>query len=219
MPVRIIKPNYRNITAAVASSKTRRSAMAESSLERDFLILLDFDVNVKFFEEQLLTLNYADSDGNARSYTPDMYVEYRTDITPANRMKPLLCEIKYRSDLFEGWHLFKPKFKAARAYAKQKGWEFKIFTEIEIRRPFLENAKFLRPFLKYETNWEHYDILTGLLADLRQASPAQVLLAYSEDKWEQAEILSSLWHLIAKRIIRADLSRPLTMDSDLWYPY
>ena len=219
MPVRIIKPNYRNITAAVSSSKTKRSAMAESSLERDFLITLDFDVNVKFFEEQPLTLKFTDHDGDARSYTPDMYVEYRSDIAPANRRKPLLCEIKYRSDLFAGWHLFKPKFKAARAYARGQGWEFRIYTEVEIRCPYLDNAKFLRSYMKHETNWEHYEILTGLLKDLRQACPTQVLLAYSEDRWKQAEILTSLWHLIAKRIIRTDLTLPLTMNSDLWYPY
>jgi hypothetical protein len=100
MPVRPIKPNYRNITAAVASSKTTRSIMAESSLERDFLIMLDFDIGVKYFEEQPLRLEYNDAYGSSRSYTPDVYVEYRTDISPADRMKPMLCEIKYRSDLF-----------------------------------------------------------------------------------------------------------------------
>lgn len=219
MPVRIIKPNYRNITAAVASSKTNRSVMAESSLERDFLIMLDFDVNVKYFEEQPVRLEFAEKDGYQRSYTPDFYVEYRTDILPAKRMKPLLCEIKYRSDLFAAWHLLKPKFKAARAFAKANGWEFRIFTEVEIRCPFLENAKFLRPYLKYETNWEHYKILTELLRDLVQASPAQLMLAYSEDKWKQAEILTSLWHLVGKRIISTDLSIPLTMESALWYTH
>ena len=219
MPVRIIKPNYRNITAAVASSKMKRSLMAESSLERDFLITLDFDLNVKYFEEQPLTLKFEDKDGDARSYTPDCYVEYRKDISPADKMKPLLCEVKYRSDLFADWHLLKPKFKAARAFARQQGWEFRIFTEVEIRRPYLENAKFLRPFRKYETNWEHYKILTGLLNDLRVASPSQILLAYSEDRWKQAEILSSLWNLIAQRIIRTDLKEPLTMESELWYPF
>jgi TnsA endonuclease N terminal/TnsA endonuclease C terminal len=219
MPVRIIKPNYRNITAAVASSKTNRSIMAESSLERDFLIILDFDLNVKFFEEQPLTIKFETKDGERRSYTPDFYVEYRTDIAPANRMKPLLCEIKYRSDLFAGWHLLKPKFKAARLFAKAQGWEFRIVTEVEIRQPYLENAKFLRPFRKHETNWDHYEILTGLLKHLRVASPRQLLLAYSEDKWKQAELLSSLWNLIAQKIIRTDLAEELTMDSELWYPF
>jgi hypothetical protein len=193
--------------------------MAESSLERDFLIMLDFDIGVKFFEEQPLTIKLLDRDGESRSYTPDVYVEYRTDISPADRMKPMLCEIKYRSDLFADWHMLKPKFKAARAYAREKGWDFKIFTENEIRCPFLENAKFLRSFRQYQTNWEHYEILTELLTNLRQASPTQLLLAYSEDKWKQAEILSSIWHLIAKRIIRTDLSIQLTMNSELWYSH
>lgn len=217
MPVRIIKPNYRNITAAVASAKTNRMVMAESSLERDFLITLDFDLNVKYFEEQPLTVNFTDKEGEARSYTPDFYVEYRADIAPADRMKPILCEIKYRSDLFADWHIFKPKFKAARAFARAQGWEFRIFTEIEIRRPYLENAKFLRPFFRQEINWEHYNVLTELLTNLRVASPAQLLAAYSDDKWKQAEMLNSLWCLIAKRIIKTDLCKPLTMDSELWY--
>ena len=216
MPVRPIKPNFRSITAAVSSSKNPRSVMAESSLEKDFLIILDFDVNVRVYEEQPLTVNYTDSDGSSRSYTPDFFVEYRTDIVPGKWMKPLLCEIKYRQDLFDGWHILKPKFKAARRLAKEKGWEFKIITEIEIREAFLYNAKFLRLYRKYETNWDHYRILTDLLIDLRQASPNQLLLAYSEDKWKQAELLTSIWHLVACRMIHTDLNVPLTMHSDLW---
>lgn len=190
--------------------------MAESGLEKDFITILDFDVNVENYEEQPLKIEFTDKDGSPRSYTPDFFVRYRRDIVPAKLMKPLLCEIKYRKDLFTNWHILKPKFKAARSLAKGNDWEFKIITEIEIRGAFLENAKFLRPFWMHETNWEHHDILSNLLREMREATPHQLLLAYSEDKWKQAELLSSIWHLLARRMIKTDLNDLLTMNSPLW---
>jgi len=46
----------------------------ESSLERDFLLLLDFDPEVVLYEEQPVTINYHDDQGRRRRYTPDVLV-------------------------------------------------------------------------------------------------------------------------------------------------
>jgi hypothetical protein len=51
----------------------------ESSLERDFLLLLDFNPDVEFFEEQPVKIVYHDAKGRRRTYTPDVLVRYRTD--------------------------------------------------------------------------------------------------------------------------------------------
>jgi hypothetical protein len=37
-----------------------------------------------------------------------------------------LIEIKPRKKLIEDWNKLKPKFKAAHAFAKEKGWKFRI---------------------------------------------------------------------------------------------
>ena len=51
MPVRTIPKNYRNLTGLVANSRTQSMSAFESTLERDFLLLLDFDPDVEGYEE------------------------------------------------------------------------------------------------------------------------------------------------------------------------
>ena len=59
MPIRKIKKNYRNVTGIFASTKAVGEAQFESTLERDFLRLLEFSPDVARFEVQLLTLQAA----------------------------------------------------------------------------------------------------------------------------------------------------------------
>lgn len=47
MPVRTIPKNYRNVTGIAASSRAGGAAQFESTLERDFLALLEFSPDVK----------------------------------------------------------------------------------------------------------------------------------------------------------------------------
>ncbi|MDW7645230.1 MAG: TnsA endonuclease N-terminal domain-containing protein [Desulfuromonadales bacterium] len=138
MPVRKIPKNYRNITGRIAVSDGSEPKGFESSLERDFLILLDFDITVVRFEEQPATISYNDQEGRARTYTPDVLAFYRTDIPFSRKRVPCLFEVKYREDLKKGWKEFRPKFKAAIRYAKKRGWKFKIITERGAAPVFLD---------------------------------------------------------------------------------
>lgn len=144
MPVRKIPKNYRSVTGLVASELNAKQTAFESSLERDFMLLLEFDPDVLFYEEQLVRIDYLSVDGQTRQYTPDILVTYRQTSTYTMLKPPLLGEIKYRRDLFEQWQELKPKFRAARRYAKDRDWNIKIITEVEIRTPYLKNVKFLR---------------------------------------------------------------------------
>lgn len=56
MPIRKIPKNYSNVTGIAAHSKATGQAMFESTLERDFLMLLEFDKNVDSFEVQPVKL-------------------------------------------------------------------------------------------------------------------------------------------------------------------
>ena len=47
MPIRKIPKNYSNVTGIAAHSKSDGQAMFESTLERDFLMLLEFDIKAK----------------------------------------------------------------------------------------------------------------------------------------------------------------------------
>ncbi len=135
MVARTIPKNYRNVTGRLASGKNQRLVGFESTLEKDFLLLLELDREVSGFEEQPVTIRYRDLDGRLRRYTPDVLVHFRASMTmPAlsETVPSLLCEVKYRDDLRQHWADYRPKFKVAWRYARQQGWRFRLITEREV---------------------------------------------------------------------------------------
>ncbi len=216
MPVRHIPKNYRNVTGRFAATKASGVAEFESTLERDFLIIQEFDLNVLKFEVQPLVIEWEDRVGKSRCYTPDVFVEYRKDIAPAKYMKPLLCEVKYRQDLRENWPELFSRLRAGFRFARRQGWRFKIFTENEIRTPYLSNARFLLPYMCSAPDEAHLELLLGRLSEMREADPESLIKAIFRDRWAQAELLPTLWYLVANRQIGTDLGLPLTMRSRIW---
>jgi len=180
------------------------------------MLLAEFDSDVLSYEEQPVRIDYLSTDGQARHYTPDILVTYRQTSTSTTLKPPLLVEIKYRHDLFENWRELKPKFRAARRYAKEQGWIFKIITEVEIRTPYLMNVKFLRQFRRRSINPADADLLLRKVSDLQSTDPERLLSVLCPEACDRAQLLPALWQLIARRAIGTDLNQPLTMQSPIW---
>lgn len=215
MPVRKIPKNYRNLTGLATSSKSD-APFFESTLERDCLALLEFDNNVEFYDVQPVCIEWTDSVGKNRKYTPDVLVSYRSDFQDYKPYSTTLCEIKYRNDIKKNWTDLKPKFKAAISYAKAHGWRFKLMTEVEIRTTYMENARFLLPYLNNELDESFEFLLRTKLQELRECSIESLLSSVFNDKWSQAELIPCIWQLIALRRISTDLNQPLTMSTKIW---
>lgn len=214
MPVRKIPKNYRNVTGVAAHRKADGPAMFESTLERDFIALLEFDPAIETFEVQPLTLDWIDSDSKIRSYTPDVLATFNL---PHGHHGKTLYEVKYRDELRRNWQELHPKFRAAVHFAREQSWRFKIITEVKIRTPYLDNAKFLLPFMRQGPAEEvHMDLLDEQLRQLHHATPAKLMASVFQDEWSQARLLPTLWYLIGTRQIGADLSTKLTMTSPIW---
>lgn len=213
IPVREIPINSRSLTGTLSSG-----SRFESSLERDLMNILRFDINVDRFIEQPLKIPFVDPKGVSRTYTPDILIIHRRDILPAKLMPQILGEVKYREDLRANFASYKPKFKAAMRYAKAQGWEFRIFTEREIRTPFLKNAVFLLKYKQPDPYPDSGDILEVLekLHELRETNVQTLLVSIHRDKWNQARLLPVIWHLVAIRRIGNDLTQPITMSSPIW---
>ncbi|TIH15597.1 heteromeric transposase endonuclease subunit TnsA [Marinifilum sp. JC120] len=214
MPVRKIPKNYRNVTGKLVNTKSDGPAGFESTLERDFLSLLEFSPEVLRFEVQPVEINWIDSKGKLRKYTPDVLVFYADGV----ELKPTIFEVKYRSDLKKNWDKLKPKFMKALSFAKSRRWRFKIVSEKEIRTGLLKNVKFLIRF-KCQNTYDstHGDILLGSLKKLHSSTPADLLKSIYEDEWDQAELLPTLWYMVGTFQIGCDLSLPLTMRSEIWF--
>ena len=182
---------------------------SESTLERDWLILQDFDQSVERCEEQPVKIEYYDEQGRRRFYTPDLLIIYN-DGKP-----PLLCEVKYAEDLRKKWKEMKPKIKAGRRYARERGWKFRIFTERRIRTPFLTNVKFLRHQQCSAPSQENQDVVLNKLRRMRKATPQRLIESIHRDPLKRAEVLPIVWYLVASQRILADLSQPLTMNTPI----
>ena len=186
----------------------------ESSLERDLMEILRFDPCVEHFTPQPLTVEYFDSDGKLRGYTPDGLIHFKS--TRASSEIPVLFEVKYRADFREHWTALMPKFRAAKAYCFDQGWRFEVFTEREIRTPYLNNVKFLWPYREQVLSADLPHRILQTLSDLDEADPDLLLCALCHDKKNRARMIPVLWHLIATGAIGCDLNAPLTMRSRIW---
>lgn len=212
MPVRKIPKNYRNVTGVASHHKATGQAMFESTLERDFLTLLEFDSAVESFEVQPVTVHWFDESDKERIYTPDVLVYFHSPHHPTT-----LYEVKYRSEIKERWPELKPKFRAALRLARSKGWRFKLITEKEVRAIRLKNAKFLLPFVKKGPVSEaDMDILDDAIQILNHSTPRELLAHIYQDDWNRARLLPTLWYLIGTGQIDTDLDKPLTMSSTIW---
>ncbi len=209
-PVRRIGISTRSMTGMIPGV-----GQYESSLERDFMELVKFDKNIQRYVPQPITIQYLDPKGKTRKYTPDGFIEYRRDILPASEMSHVLCEIKYRKDFRANWREFLPKYRAAKKYASEQGWEFHVLTEYEIRTHYLDNVRFLSGY----RDAPDMDVVLSIsekLVEMRETDPDALMTTLFRNPWNRAAALPALWYLIGQYQIGCDLSQPLTMRSRIW---
>lgn len=209
MAVRKIGINCRSMTGREGFS----GQQFESALERDLLDLLAFDLNVDYCESQPLRLHYDGPDGARLPYTPDVLVHYRKDIASARDIPDLLVEVKYREEYRDRFQELRRRFRAARQFARAQGWRFCVLTEREIRTPYLENARFLRPYRDHAPDPVRERTLIEHLTSSGESTPGDLLKGF--DQVERARYLAVLWKLVSEFGIQVDLSEKITMGTKL----
>jgi hypothetical protein len=210
-PSRAIGTSRRALTGRLSLGEGARAGF-ESSLERDWLICLDFHPTVTLIREQPFSIHY-ESDRGTRRYTPDVLAQFA--IAPGQR-STVVYEVKPQDELKSSFAEHRCRFKKAVAFCRAKGWRFKIVTEKHIRTPFLDNAKFLRKYRAFAVQELYRDQLLYSLRALGPTCPQALLaLAYLSDEKRMAA-LTELWRMVACREIGAELARPLTMRSAIW---
>jgi hypothetical protein len=178
----------------------------ESALERDFVTLTTFSDATLSITSQPVTIYYFDGP-TRRRYTPDFL------ITGAQRPSELI-EIKYSEELRRNQERLEAAFTAARAWASERCGTFRVVTELEIRGPHLRNAQRLLPLRHVPLDPERS--ASVLAATRSQLSPTigSVLAAVSGDSIS----LSTLWRLIARGSLRADLSAAISFNTAIFAP-
>jgi TnsA endonuclease N terminal len=175
----------------------------ESALERDFVTLTSFTEPAAVITSQPVTIHFYDG-AVRRRYTPDFLV--------TRGSKPSkLVEVKYQSDLRANDARLVPAFTSARAWADEQHTIFCIVTEREIRGPLLNNAKRLLPLRAAPL-----DIRTTMLAltathSLENATFGAIVAALPD----RQRALTTLWRLIARGVLRVDLSKAIALETTI----
>jgi len=210
--VRNIPLKENSLSGKIISKKNDSIIEFESSLERDFIYLLEFNNNVCSYCEQPIKL----SKDNI-FYTPDFYIDYF-------KGKNELVEIKYSADLLINFEEYQKKFQIAREYCKENNLTFKVLTEVEIRSQYLENAKFLLRFrsnfnLGHQINLSNIsdiNLLMTKINDIKKITFIELINQCSKTESKKAELIHILWHLISIGEIKIDLNSKLSMNQQIW---
>lgn len=217
-PVRDIPINTRHVTGHV-SWRESQPIPYESPLERDFVLRQEFSLTVSSVLSQPCKIPFVTHSGRHEEYTPDYLVTYAvSDIALGWEPPPLLVEVKSKKDWQENWREWSPKWKAARRYAAEQGWRFKIMDEDRIRTSALDNIAFLKEYRDLDVEREDSD---AIVADVRDRGAVKVdyVLATHFPGLYRARGIAHIWHLIARRRLDCDVGRDLGDMTEVWVPH
>jgi len=214
--VRKIPKNYLFVTGGYSSRKSEEMDAFESLLEKDYLLLLDFDDAVESFEVQPVRIPVK---GVPRGYVPDVLVRYRSDTATGEVRKPLLAEVKRSDYLKLHAEKYAPKFAAANVYAQNQGWEFRPVDETEIRLPRLRNIKFLREYRNVDpAESDCIRVLQVLEKHDGRSSSDRILGELADTDDERLYWLPVLWSMVFRKLVWTDLDIPFGGDVPLFSP-
>lgn len=143
-PARKLKPSTSKSICRFASTKSfpNKNIMTEVILEMNFCYHLEFDSDVIHYQAQPITLNFIDSHGTAREYTPDFEVHYRCGLKKYVEIKPK----KYIANSRVSEYRYEIELKI-----RELGYIFEIVSEDYIEQaPLLENYKKLYRYRRQE---------------------------------------------------------------------
>lgn len=211
MPVRKIPKNHLFVTGGFSSRKAGEFAAFESLLEKEHLLLLDFDDTAEKVEVQPVRIPVK---GVRQGYVPDVLIHFRPDPQSGLARKPLLVEVKSSDDLKRHGQKYKPKFAAAREYARNRGWEFEIRDEAQIRTHRLANLKFLREYRNVVPSTDDVQRVLDFVGR-GETSSLSILKGIASSDEARLHWLPVIWSMLVSGHLYTDLDRPFTNDVPL----
>lgn len=236
-PIRRVRENPISVTARLSSPKLDEVVQAESLLEYDFYSILDFDPRVKKYGVQRALIPWRDQRGRKRKYHPDVLVQFSLDrvrdllgaqATPATEFWPTVYEVKPWQTLKDQWGDLRPKFEAARDALTPLGIRFRVITERQMHRVFLQNVRKLVELKKQShpkwTSPADPQTATQIAEMVREGgrvvTPKEIMgqLGLTENSsWElRMRVLREIWTLVSLCHFDADLTEPLSLSTPMW---
>lgn len=204
---------YTSLSGVLSSKKNQESVWFESSLEKDFALILEFNPAVSHYVEQPLTIEYIQEDKN-KIYTPDFLVFFH-DNTPN-----WLCEIKPKVILEKNSDLLMGKFKAAKRFCEEESYEFKIYTDEDIRTSYLENIKFLNKYEIDFTSEQCLDLVRRKMSEIKTITIKEFIAFFDNaNNSIKGKCIYAFWFLLKIGEIGCDLSLTLNLNTEIWNNY
>lgn len=172
------------------------------------MMRMEFERDVEKVVSQPIALEYVDLNGRTQRYTLDYLVYFKSP-----DRKPMLVEVKERTELLEKFEKLRPKFEAAFILAKQNGWIFKIYDERRIRGTLLDNLRRLRNYSARQVTEDSIISLTKAIKDSAPISVRGFLTQYTSDRAEYLTEIRRIWWLAIHHYIELDLDSPLSESS------
>lgn len=223
--------SYTTLTGELFALKKNIGAHFDSPLSRDYMVTLDFNPEILSFEPKPLTLTYT-YDRKRRTYTPQLIVHFCRG--NAGSKSPWLVDVRSERDLKINQREFDARFTVAETACKERGWTFKVFSEKDIRTPYLSNARFLLPFRRYDAFEPEHTLLREAVPVGGSTTPAEMIAAVEsrmkadaslrisvagDEATRQGRLLSMVWKLAADGVIVADYHRAkIDVDTKVWSP-
>ncbi|NLR75309.1 TnsA endonuclease N-terminal domain-containing protein [Leeia aquatica] len=204
MPVRKIPKNHLVVTGGYSSRKNAQIDAFESLLEKDYFLLLDFDETVDSFEPQPVRIPVP---GVPRGYVPDVLVHYCPDPVAGVEPKSSLVDVKHTDDLAKHADKYAIKFEFARQFAEERGWEFKIVDQHQIRTPRLANLKFLRAYRNTTLVVEDIDCVLDCMPDF-PCSHRSVLDRLAQTDDDRLRWLPVIWSMLLTGHLVTNMDEP-----------
>lgn len=209
-PVRKIKPTRRSVSGYF-SFRGKEPTPYESTLERDFVMRMDYDRSVERVVSQPARLFYIDANRIERRYTPDYLVYFTNPMR-----KPLLVEVKEKQELESDFHKLRYKFSAAFAFAKQNGCTFKIYDERRIRDSILENLQMLRNFASRKvSNGIANEVKRALESIPLPISVRRFTQSFNSEQKAPGIRENDIWRLALDHKLELNLSEPLSEETEI----
>ena len=199
------------------SFRGQKEIAFESRLEKDFLTSFAFSERVLDIEEQPFTLTYITSEGKEATYTPDFMVTFRPqtlDVSPLD--KPMIVEVKPRKKLQKEFGIYRERFKAMISYCRQNGMIFKIYDESRIHTPYFHNVVRIMRFKRHRYDPMERDVILDYVHTAGQVSTGMIPEIFGGTDLDKAEIVGHVYHLLATKQLAADLTLPLSLQTEVW---
>ena len=206
MNVRKIKKSHISVAGYFSSYKNKRQINFESKLEHDFYLLLEFDEQVKSYQEQPFNIYYTYQD-KKRRYTPDTLVNYIDDTQKVFEVKPIF-KIQNDIELQEKIELQKQKIK------EEKNLELSIFTDANINKIYMDNIKIIYNLVFIKENKEIENKIKNELFKLNiEIQIKELLDRITNNQYDRLRYIPYIWNLVFHNPRCVDFTKKITMVS------